>query len=526
MWSEQLEDHEDNDNNHEDTDTTHAEHPEKKVEWIELLFDLVFVVIIAQISELSLKSVESTLTSSEQHRINCGSTAHHRRLTTHGKNGTATTTHPLPFNLSPAWEEAGSTVIYFMLAFRVWAREAQLFSSRKGGLDVVGRILCLLLIFTYAGSATGMAKGVGSHEHFLIVVSNYALSRTLQLLDYVRLAYYSTKIRQHGIQFGCVVHGVEIVLMGLSLVLYFAASEEVGIVVLLVAFMQGYFVVGIKHLYYRQTTSETTDIVHNHALDAIHVHHYSERWGLAIIIVIGEGFAQVIHSINGEQLEGNNLQLTRLPRVVGTFLAFTILIPFFWLYFDSMDPNTLASKSVAQVQTAHAVLLLSMPILASALSAVLKVWLCGLVLADAAISVPVALQFFLSVPFGIGTLARGIIQHASFELSYQEHWSMQRRVCCCCTLRCNAWYNGLRCVLFLCLPLLCGLHSVHPGSLLGVGSVLSLLQVGIDVYGQYRSDRERGRGVVATEELINPAHGAVVMVGLVESRVGVEGKDL
>ena len=153
-------------------DESTRDHP-KKVEWIELLFDLIFVVVIASISDLGLEAIAATLTEEQQQVFHCtppqGSAAPH--------NGEE---EELIFGFSPAIEKAISTVFYFALSYRIWARFAQLCSSRTGGLDLLGRFLALFIIFSFAGMVTGMHEGVSSREFFIIVVANYLLCRFLQ----------------------------------------------------------------------------------------------------------------------------------------------------------------------------------------------------------------------------------------------------------------------------------------------------------------------------------------------------------
>ena len=223
----------------EDESTRH--HP-KRVEWIELLFDLIFVVVIASISDLGLEAIAATLTEQQQQVFHCtpspGSATPHLSVV-HGRRRTGSSNgeeEELIFGFSPAFEKAISTVFYFALSYRVWARFAQLCSSRTGGLDLLGRFLALFIIFSFAGMVTGMHEGVSSPEFFIIVVSNYLLCRFLQLIDYLRLYYHSKLIQFLWGTRSSFIHVCELCTTLLGLLLYMNVSKETGLIMVVVGY--------------------------------------------------------------------------------------------------------------------------------------------------------------------------------------------------------------------------------------------------------------------------------------------------
>ena len=424
---------EDNYNNNGST-TTHQQHPhheEKKVEWIELLFDLVFVVVVAHISHLALAGIMLTLNHQEQAVLSCsvmgGGGGHddgyrhqgHRRLlhdhndynSHNDHNSTHTSPAPhheepsIPFGLSPALEKGASSIIYYLLAMRIWTRQAKMVSSRKGGLDIIGRILFFLTIWAFGGMSTAMGEGFASSGHFDQVITGFTVTRFLQLLDYLRLYRNSITIQRMWGRYAYLPSVVELIGCLLTLALWsLNVKREVGVLMVIASYFSGiptklciskFAKTDLKNndggtgsIQIQTETQEESPRLRIGSLDvastamtnslsSIHVHHYAERWGLALIIVIGEGFAQVINSQSNE-LYINHLQDTRTSRIFGSLLSLLILLPFFWLYFDSIDPNVLLDKERASIaQMSHLFLFLSLSILATALNTLLKIWMCN-----------------------------------------------------------------------------------------------------------------------------------------------------
>ena len=324
-WSEGKEEqlHSHNETKHSDHDTTSTVHVEKKVEWIELLFDLVFVVVVAKISHLALNGIILTLSHKEQAEISCavmGGGGHHRRLLrslNHNEHNTTTNSpaphheeNTIPFGLSPAVEKGVSSVIYFLLAMRIWTRQAKMVSSRKGGLDIIGRILFFLVIWSFGGMSTAMSEGFASTDHFDQVITGFTATRFFQLLDYLRLYRNSKTIQKMWGKYAYIPSLVELIGCVATLILWsLDVSRECGVIMIIASYFSG---IPTKLCLAKFTATSSTngnqvlsivetgdtdqsrssrvltrDVVSGamtSSLSSIHIHHYAERWGLALIV--------------------------------------------------------------------------------------------------------------------------------------------------------------------------------------------------------------------------------------------------
>jgi low temperature requirement protein LtrA len=78
--------------------------------------------------------------------------------------------------------------------------------------------------------------------------------------------------------------------------------------------------------------------------ERLRLDHLSERLGLFIIIILGEGFAQLVHSLSG---------LDSIPRADVFALVFLVSFALWWIYFDGLVPS---GTDLAQVRWRFALL--------------------------------------------------------------------------------------------------------------------------------------------------------------------------
>ena len=214
-------------------------------------------------------------------------------------------------------------------------------------------------------------------------------------------------------------------------------------------------------------------------------------------IVIGEGFAQVISS-QSDAFHLDHLKETREARVFGSFVVLIVLIPFFWLYFDSIDPNVLLDKERASIaQMSHLFLFLSLSIVATALNQLLSIWMCNNILAastvhqDGPYNVPVYLEWYFSISLAVATLVRGVIEsHAKRLNGLEAGWWTPKE-------RCSLFiFNVFRSIVLCIIPLL----SARPfdptpvSHFLIISAGISILSIVLDVvvYSKIQARKEVG----------------------------------
>lgn len=200
-------------------------------------------------------------------------------------------------------------------------------------------------------------------------------------------------------------------------------------------------------------------------------------------------------------------------RIGGTFLAFICVIPFFWLYFDSIDAHLLSSSkknksvefNVAYLQTCHAWLILGLVVMATALHGILMWWNCELLSDDPTTAyLPIPLQFYFSVPLAIAAYARGMVTNFNVnrDMELSKLWFTNSTFL---GLTYHCWYHTFLSLTFLCLPFFCGYPNVASSTLLAAAATLSVLTVVLDVvfYSYIEANHEGSQQNDLTEVLVS-----------------------
>ena len=474
--------------------TADHHHEQKSVEWIELLFDLILVIAVAKITELISEAALDTLPAKVHSEFRCvsDSTSHNRSaFISNGGGGNHHLLRRLDgdedhnatdtlFGLPSAGDFAVSALIAFLLVMRIWQRETLLHSSQKAGLDALGRIRVFLLMWTFSGITVFLGRPFSYEFASKKIFQKYTIACFWQFLAFSRLYYHSPVIRQIWgwsplgemlleliLMFGCVV----MVMVNSTL------DVTTHVMCCLGAFFSVYL---FRVLYARRLFMSSV-------LRTTNVHHYAERYGLMMVIVLGECLLQLTraHDVFANH---ENVSMAARERVETTsfwvsLLCYVVLCSFFWMYFDNHDPDVWTDNG-AYLQSLHLPLIFCVSAVAAALNHMLVQINCSAYFASYANdyeqtrSVPLVISFLFSGCLAGATFIQGLIRivavkHKGVATGW---WQAQH------STRLNA-YNVLRSTLVLLVPVFAGMGGATVVGLAGVAAMLSAAMVAIDACG-------------------------------------------
>ena len=284
--------------------------PAKKVEWLELFFDLVFVAVFAQTSELLAEA--NALNSP------CKDENHHGRLL-------SSLSHDGPFGMN---ESQMLVFSYFFAAFfsvKVWAMECHINGCVDGCNDVFGRFLTFLVMGGFAGMCANVHGGVGDINSLQEFVRNLGGIYLWFFMKACRVAYNLEGAPKRAWRILAVIFLTQCI--STLLVGYLITSREA----LIISTLAIGTVIG-QVINYSTGLSKTL----NEEMPP-HPSHLAERYGLFMIIVLGEA---TVHAINGSAAHfrkvGNNGAF-RGTAVLGGLLSFVPIFAVWWRYFDNFD---------------------------------------------------------------------------------------------------------------------------------------------------------------------------------------------
>jgi low temperature requirement protein LtrA len=318
-------------------DGHHGEH--KTAGWPELFGDLVFVSIIAELSHLAISEYSQD-------------SGHHRRL---GDDPAA-----FPFGWNSERSTCISMILYGSMAWNNWILDMSYSTRFDKGNDVIGRFLsfafmCCMVVF--AGSV-----GSGFTNAYNMQCSTIAHG-TATLLSLIK--YYRGICHNNGKEGRKDATALKKILLPMFMdsAFYFVAGYEASkerletaIYLCVTALLLRLFLVMFNWLvgglegekYYKMAT-------------AFDPHYVTERFGLIMIIVLGESVLSVIAGVENN-FEGN------LGKII---LAFMVVFSNWWIYFDNLSENvaTYHVRGWLVVQ-AHHILLISNCFLAAGLAVI------------------------------------------------------------------------------------------------------------------------------------------------------------
>ena len=292
------------------------EMPEKKVTWLELFVDLVFVAIFAQTAEL--------LTEAAELHSECSGKSEHVRLLNESDGSWSDSG---PFGMTNSETLIFSYFFSCFFCFKVWAMECHLNSCLDGCNDILGRFLTFMVIISFGGMCANVKGGVGN-PHGL--ASFVAILGGLYFWFFVKACRVAYNARDGSVKRAWRILAVIFIVESVSsiLVAELVSSREALIISALAI-----------HICVGQIISILTKL--SICLDKempAHPSHQAERYGLFILIVLGEA---TLHVINGSAShfahvhEGNRHY--RATAILGGILGFLPVFAMWWKYFDNFD---------------------------------------------------------------------------------------------------------------------------------------------------------------------------------------------
>ncbi|MCB0130435.1 MAG: low temperature requirement protein A [Caldilineaceae bacterium] len=246
------------------TDVHHSEHEARKISWLELFYDLVYVATLIQLGDL-LSSDVSLM----------------------------------------------GFLRFALLFIPIWWTWTGItfYSNRFIVDDLLHRVLIFAQIMAVAVLGLS-AKGAFGDLHVQFTLA-YVAVRVIMILLYVRVAFSTPKASQLARRYA----------VGFSI----AAAIWLISAFVPMPYALGFWILGMLVDFASPLNGQSR--VLNRALP-IDVHHMMERYGIFIIIVLGESFVKVLSSISGSQLNG----------ALGTFALFAMVVigGLWWLYFDDI----------------------------------------------------------------------------------------------------------------------------------------------------------------------------------------------
>jgi low temperature requirement protein LtrA len=320
-------------------------HEHKSASWPELFGDLVFVSIIAELSHLAIAEYSSD-------------SGHHRRLLG-GDDGDH---NVYPFDWKSETSTCLAMILYGCMAWNNWILDMSYTTRFEKGNDIIGRFLsfafmCCMVIF--AGSV-----GTGFTRAYNMKCSTIAhgTATLLTILKYYRGICHNDG--KDGRKDATALKKIMLPMLVDSSFYFIAGYEaslerlESAIYLCMTALLLRHFLVAFNWLvgglegekYYKMATE-------------FDPHYVTERFGLIMIIVLGESVLSVIAGVENS-FEGN------FDKII---IAFTVVFSNWWIYFDNLSENvvTYHVRGWLVVQ-AHQVLLISNCFIAAGLAVVLS----------------------------------------------------------------------------------------------------------------------------------------------------------
>ena len=292
-----------------------VEEPSKKVEWLELFFDLVFVATFANASELLVKALEL--------QSNC---------TKHGDGGHGGRLLSEDHPSDDLWGLSQTSIMllsYFyvaLISFKIWAVENHLNSCVDGCNDLLGRFLTFMVMAAFSGMSANVELGIGNVVALQEFTRNFGgvyIWFTFKSFRVYRNAANAEMRRAWGyITCMFAAEGLALLLIG-----YLCNSSSTII-------LSCTFIVCLFYPLFSKITKTGSLIA---AEMPVHPSHAAERFGLLVIIVLGEA---TVHAIKGSAIHFENVDKKaafRATAVFGGLLAFIPILSMWWRYFDAYD---------------------------------------------------------------------------------------------------------------------------------------------------------------------------------------------
>lgn len=469
----------------------HSEHGEANaVEWIELLFDLIFVIAIANITELFAEAALASLSLQERELFTCidGHGSSHGIVNETMENEVHDSNHdnnnheshePGLFGMSAPIEDAFSAVFYFLLITRIWHKETLLQSSQKGGLDALGRIRVFLLMWTFSGITVFMGKSLRSEFNAALIFEKYTIACLWQFLGYARYYYHSIEIRRAWGWSLFFELAVELGLFSIISICSRVLGEDFDINVRVIFCLVAFFSVYVTRLVCARHGTLSS------VLATTNLHHYAERYGLLVVILMGECFVQLRSGHDRfEVLLSNEAKLkVEQSSFWMTLLSYVILCSFFWMYFDNSNPNAWQGRR-ASMHAIHTFMIFGLSAIGAALNILLVHINCFAYLNEldgvhgVSRHVPLVVSLLFSTALASTTFFQGLIALLTLKNSNDiaAEWQSSSR-----HAKRSHGFNLLRSLMLLMLPLFAGLDTASPEVLIILAAILLVMMVVGDI---------------------------------------------
>jgi len=240
---------------------------EHRVSWLELFYDLVFVVVIARLAH----------------------------LVTHGHNGHLGLSEFLIF------------IVLFIPVWWAWTGHT-LYSTRFYDDSAMDRLLTLAQMFLITLLAVHITDAFQGHGQVFALI--YASIRALLVIMYLRVSLLNKEMRSVST---CLATGFS---LGVTLWVISAFLPT--------TWMYAFWIAGLL-------VDVTTPFLCRPALKkaGVHKHHLPERFGLLVIILLGESIASLTSALTAQELTTQVLLIA--------LLGFVSLSAIWWHYFEVME---------------------------------------------------------------------------------------------------------------------------------------------------------------------------------------------
>jgi low temperature requirement protein LtrA len=295
-----------------------------KVSWLELFYDLIYVVVIAKLA----------------HLVTFG---HHGHL---------------------GLKEFAIFIALFIPVWWAWTGHA-LYATRFYDDSVTDRLLTLAQMFLVVLLSVFITDAFNGEGH--IFAFCYAAIRGLLVVMYFRV-YYSNKDMRPVCS--CLATGFSI-----GTILWFISAFLPG------NWMYAFWVIGLSIDFI--TPFRCKSLL---KLVSVHKHHLPERFGLLVIILLGESIASIPSALSADNLP--------LSEILLALFGFISLATIWWHYFEVLERVVMGSKLGA----AHLIIYGHLPIfigLALFASAIRQNIVGNLEIADLALLYSVSLSLYL-----------------------------------------------------------------------------------------------------------------------------------
>ena len=312
-----------------------------------------------------------------------GGGGHHRLLSSGGGGGghgggDDGTVYIYPWGMDSDQATIFTFFVFAWFSYYMWARQVYYTSIFNGNEDYTGKLLFLMVLYTFGGmsfSSGWQIRGdrpdhaygdsLGARSFF----GSYALTELVKVLQLSRAMYHNWHLRK--LMAPRLVGSVVMFLMG---VVVFNNPHSLDSQFKTDAAYAGFFATHIAVVLVGWCTGPLRRAYYDRIQP--HPEHYAERFGLMVIIALGEAFVQIINGIKtaAEAQATDPLNTaTYVPiRYLGALFGVVTIFSTWWLYFQEEGHELLEYRVSANMwQMAHFWLLVSIAAGSAGISAIL-----------------------------------------------------------------------------------------------------------------------------------------------------------